>query len=425
MAVLVREARGRASVGGHDPDVCSLDPHGSGIGGPSVHHHAGGSEPLEQRREGAELAHGGDGRRRPIEAWRGFGRGGTLRSCGVVVEPPSALAPEPSGPDQLLLDEAGLEALVVEIGRPHGRGDGEVDVVPDEVHQLEGPHGKAPGLAYDRIQRGTVGRSLGEHAQGLGIEGTGHAIDDEPRRGARHHGDLAPAHGGVPNGLRHFRCRGQTAHHLHQLHARRRIEEMHANHPLGARERSGDGGDRQRRRVGGKDRLRRYQGFERGEERPLHLQILDDRLDHQMHLRGDALRFGHRPDTIADRARLFGAHPPLAHPAIELFGDRRERAPAGLLAHVGKKHQMVGTRRHQGDPAPHRPGADHQHGLTGREGRAPFAFLHRLLPLSVRGSAVGVSRGTPAPLPDNPRCAHRPTSGRARDRAAWPDRSCH
>ncbi len=83
------------------------------------------------------------------------------------------------------------------------------------------------------------------------------AVDDEAGDVARDDGGLAQPLGERARRLVGRVRRWQAADDLDQLHERRRVHEVHADHAIGALHRRADGGDADRRRVGRQDRRRR------------------------------------------------------------------------------------------------------------------------------------------------------------------------
>src|SRR5215213_10398303 len=84
-----------------------------------------------------------------------------------------------------------IEEESLEYTRRHG----EVHVVADEVHQLEGAHPESAGLAKGPVDRRDVGDPFFEDAQRLAVERPRDAVDDETRRVRRHDRRLAPRAG--------------------------------------------------------------------------------------------------------------------------------------------------------------------------------------------------------------------------------------
>ncbi|MNO53128.1 hypothetical protein D3C76_435660 [compost metagenome] len=72
---------------------------------------------------------------------------------------------------------------------------------------------------------------------------------------------LAPGLGGVVKRGGQCRIGCQAGNDLHQRHQRRRVEEVHADHVLGALQAGGEAGDRQRRGVAGQDAVFTAEGF--------------------------------------------------------------------------------------------------------------------------------------------------------------------
>ncbi|MNZ47224.1 hypothetical protein D3C78_649310 [compost metagenome] len=116
----------------------------------------------------------------------------------------------------------------------------------DQVGELEGTHAKTAGVAQQGVEGRAVGGAFLQQAQAFGVERPGHAVDDEAGGGFGVHRLFTPGacRGVQPLGQRPWR--GQAGDDLDQGHQRRRIEEVHADHPLGVGEAGGQAGDRQR-----------------------------------------------------------------------------------------------------------------------------------------------------------------------------------
>jgi hypothetical protein len=127
------------------------------------------------------------------------------------------------------------ERLLVERHR-----DGEADVDPDQVLELERPHAEAPAQAADAVDLGRRGEPLLDGPQGLEPERPPAAVDEEA--GAVGGGDHPPAHGraGAARERQRLLARRIARHHLDKAHERRRIEEVHADNALGPGHGSGD-----------------------------------------------------------------------------------------------------------------------------------------------------------------------------------------
>jgi hypothetical protein len=157
----------------------------------------------------------------------------------------------------------------------------DVDVDPDQVDERAGPHRPAHAHRHRLVE--VLGRdALVEEPDALVQRRDEDAVDDEPGRVVRAHrllpGLLGPRVGGVDDGVRAL----LRADDLDERQERRRVEEVHPDHALGVLGRLGDRVDRDRGRVRGEDRVRCDEPVELGEHLPLRLELLDDRLDHEV-----------------------------------------------------------------------------------------------------------------------------------------------
>ena len=201
-------------------------------------------QPVGQRQRGGRLAVQHDLARHTLGD-----RVLRLRALGavpVVIEATAALATIEAGIHQFLLNQRRQEALVVIESVPHRAGHGEIHVVADHVHQLEGAHAETTRLAHHRVEGGAVGAAFVEDAQGFGVVRPGHPIDDEAGGRAGMHRRLAPGRRSGEQGVGNGLVGGQAGDDLHQRHQRRRVEEMQAGQTLGTLEGGTDGGHRNR-----------------------------------------------------------------------------------------------------------------------------------------------------------------------------------
>jgi hypothetical protein len=162
----------------------------------------------------------------------------------------------------------------------HRLGDGEVGVVPDQVHQLARPHAEA-GATQAGVDRRRLGRAFQEQGQRLGVVGAGDAVDDEARRRARVHRRLAPALAQVEDRFGHGGVGLQAGDDLDQLHQRHRVEEVHADEAPRQAQPGSQGGDRDRGGVRGQQAVLADARLEVAEQLRLRRRVLDDGLDHQ------------------------------------------------------------------------------------------------------------------------------------------------
>ena len=151
--------------------------------------------------------------------------------------------------------------------------------------------------------------------------------------------------------------------HLDQLHQRRRVEEVHADHPLGVRRLGGDRGDRREevlvaRIVSGPQASARA-----GEQLALQLQLLGRRLDHQIaagevgEARGGvdqlACRLGLRlaPQSLRGALRQVGPQP--LDPGAERLWDGIVQAGSdNRPARRSARSRRPSSRHRRRQPAP-------------------------------------------------------------------------
>ena len=144
---------------------------------------------------------------------------------------------------------------------------------------------------------------------------------------------------------------------LHQPHQRRRVEEVHAAHPLRPLDAGGDRGHRQRGGVGGQDRLRPAELGQLGEQAALQLEVLGRRLDHELAV-AELLDALHEVQPFLRRLSLGFASTsraapfarPSAHPGLtcgeRLAGpDRGARSRARPGRRAGRSRRPSSRRR--------------------------------------------------------------------------------
>ena len=163
------------------------------------------------------------------------------------------------------------------------------------------------------------------------------------------------------------RVRGLLAgDHLEQAHDRRRIEEVHADDPLGALGSRGDRRDQQRRGVArqhalvGDDAVRQPR-----EQLVLELQALGRRLDHQL-ARGKILERGSRLQPVASRRRLRIAQSATLDAPVQLGPDPLEPPAERLRDRVVQQRAGTGQTAELSDPGAHRAGAGDSDDVWGR-----------------------------------------------------------
>ncbi|MCY1303585.1 hypothetical protein D9M70_532990 [compost metagenome] len=111
-----------------------------------------------------------------------------------------------------------------------------------------------------------------------------HAVANETETNAGNHRQLADAPGDVQGSGQHVGRGGPAAHDLEQAHGIGGAEKVQPYYILRASHGRRDGVHIQRRGVGRQDRARLAHLFQGAEHLLLDLQLLEDRLDHQVGL---------------------------------------------------------------------------------------------------------------------------------------------
>ena len=188
-------------------------------------------------------------------------------------------------------------------------------------------------------------------------------------------GDLAQPLDRRERRLHRIVGRELRAHDLDQRHQGGRVEEVHAHDSLGRRGRRCDLGDGQGRRIAREHRVGAADRLELREERPLGVELLDDRLDHEVAV-------GERVE-LRRRAQAGDCVVPLLVGALPLLDLAREEMPdptCGGLTELGRHlaADHVEARLHGDlrDPGAHRAEPDdtdplHVHGAGIYPSRAP------------------------------------------------------
>ena len=203
-------------------------------------------------------------------------------AVAVLVEAAARLAAEPPGGDHPLLDRVRLPARLGPLAI-EGARDLEVDVDPDQVHELERPHPEAAVLAQTRSICVVVGDALVEDPQRLEREGAVAAVDDEAGRVAgsgsrcgpsarRHRSRVARARSAVASPA-------TTSTSLISAGGLKKCMPQTRSRALGL---GGDRGHRERGGVGGQHRVGPAGRREPAEQLALELEVLGGGLDHQV-----------------------------------------------------------------------------------------------------------------------------------------------
>ena len=266
----------------------------------------------------------------------------------VLVPAAAALAAQVPGGHALRHQRRRPPARLAERLLVEGARDGEPDVEPDEVHQLERAHAEAAGHAADAVDLLGRGDPVLDGPQRLEAERAVAAVDDEARAVGGVDHVLAHRLAGLARDGERVRARLLAGHDLDQPHLGRRVEEVHADHARGVREAGGERGHAQRRRVGGQHAVGLDHLGQAGEQRALELEVLRRGLDHEPALR-QRIEVAHRLDAL---------------------GRPRERLAVGVVEQ--RAQARLGGER--GDPGAHRP----------RAGDADGSHASALIPVSAR-----------------------------------------
>ncbi len=198
-------------------------------------------------------------------------------------------------------------------------------------------------------------------AERLEVVGTLHAVDDESGRVGRDHRRLAELTRQQGDRVSHGGVRRRSGNDFHQRHQRHGIEEMHADHPFrphrGARDLCDRQGARVRRQYG-RMRGSRVQPFER---LPLELEVLGNRLDHQVGV-GQVLESRHRSNAGHGDRGVIGADLLLLCLAVEEAADALACSLRGALDRVVNEHREPRFGHDLRDPRAHGPGPEHANG---------------------------------------------------------------
>ena len=210
------------------------------------------------------------------------------RRSVVGVEPAAGLATETSVGDEPLEEDGRAQPVGPAEAVPDRPGGRQVDVDADQVDELERAEREA-ALAQRRVDRLDRSNACFEHPQRLERVRAIDAVDDEPRRiGASHRGLVPGRHEGrcpLDDGRIRALCRDD----LDQRHDRSRVEEVEPEDSPGPGRRCRNRSDRQRARIRRQEHLRPAGCVEGAEDRPLQLEVLERRLDHDAGLRTDGI----------------------------------------------------------------------------------------------------------------------------------------
>ena len=251
----------------------------------------------------------------------------------------------------------------------------DVDVDPDEVEERARPHRPSGAVRHRRVER--LGRDprLVQDPDAVVEQRDQDPVDHEPGRVVAGHGDLPHPFDDGKRGRDHVVGRELGAHHLDEGHQRRRVEVVHPDDPLRCRRRRGDLGHRERGGVRRENGVRAADPFQIREERLLGVELLDDRLDHEV-APGEVGEVGRRLQARDRGVVLILGALPLLDLAGEEVADARGRGVAELGTRLAAHDVEPGLDRDLRDPGAHRAEADDPdplHGLPlSRHGRGAY-----------------------------------------------------
>ncbi|MDQ0846255.1 hypothetical protein QFZ68_005935 [Streptomyces sp. V1I6] len=307
----------------------------------------------------ADLAAGGRlrgrlGGQRVVDHLRG------VRS-GVRVEAAAGLAAGQARLAELLQDGRRSVQPVVRL-RVHGVQDGTGGVDADQVEQRERPHRQTAAELHrgvdvltGRVPRLVHRRRLVEVAEQQAVGHESGPVADRDRLLA----ELLGERGDGLNGRR----RGEHAgDHLDQLHRRRRVEEVQAEHALRVLGIGGEPGHGEGVGAGGDDRLRPDDAVQRPHDLELGLVRLGHHLDDEVGLRR-GLKVTEGAEAGEGVAALLLGDPLALHGAGG-GGLEREDGPAGRgVADVDADDLTAGAGEDLGDAGAHGAEADDGNGV--------------------------------------------------------------
>ena len=294
------------------------------------------------------------------------------RLLGVVEEPAPALAAEQPGLDHAREQRRRRVERLLELG-VHRVGDRLDGVEPDHVGERQRPHRVRAALDHAGVD--VVGRREArlEHADRGQHVGHEQRVHDEAGAVLRADHPLAErVDHEVLGAVGDVAARDDRRDELHQAHHRHRVEEVQAEHVLGAVGRHGQLHDRDRRRVRRQDRLVVDHDLAEVAE---HLELLVLELAHRLHHElavGELADVGDEADprqrgrggVVVELARL--------HRALERRLDARS-GPAATAASLMSQTvtSTPALADDLGDPRAHEPGAHHTDAFDGLAHVAP------------------------------------------------------
>ena len=232
----------------------------------------------------------------------------------------------------------------------------DVHVDPDQVDELARPHRPAGAVLHPRVEILDGDARFVEHADAVVQQRDQDAVDDEAGRVVAADRVLSQP---LAEGVRRLeRVVGGAlgADDLDERHQRRRVEEVHADDALRFRARRRDLGHGQRRRVRREHDVVADEAVELGEQLLLRLELLDDRLDHEIavgeirHVRGERQPRDRRVAVaLLESALLHLAREEVADPFAGALAELGGHLPADGL-HSGLDAELRDPCAHRSEP---------------------------------------------------------------------------
>jgi hypothetical protein len=288
----------------------------------------------------------------------------------------------------------------------------DVDVDPDQVDERARPHRPARAVRHGRVERLGRHTRLVEHPDAVVQQGDEDTVDDEPRGVVARDGHLAELRDDGQCCLDRVVGGELCPDDLDERHQRGRVEEVHPDDPLGGRRRGGDLRHGQGGGVRREDGVRAADPLQLGEERALRVELLDDRLDHEVAV-GKRREVGRGLEPRDRGIPLVLRALSLLHLAREEVADPRRGGLAELVRDLAADDGEARLDCDLRDPRAHRAEPDHPdprdlHGggiYRGRASRRRVAVAHPARyglpsPRQRGGQAHDTSRGTHGPARD-------------------------
>ena len=241
-----------------------------------------------------------------------------------------------------------------------GLGSVDVHVDPDEIHKRARAHRPAGAAAHAGVEILGADARLVEHADAVVQKRDQDAVDHEAGGVVTADRRLTDARAEGVRRLERIVGRELGSHDLDERHQRGGVEEVHADDALRPFRGGGDLRDGESGGVRGQHRLRPADSLERREELPLRLELLDDRLDHEL-AAGEVLEVGSQGEAAergVDRRLIQLA---FLHLAGEKVRDPVPRPVRQVGAHLASDGLDAGLETQLHDPGTHGTEADHAH----------------------------------------------------------------